>query len=207
MSNASVLFIHRSVGKNLLEDGQLADELTKAAKKDSLAIDFHEINNNIDKGVPGDDTKPEDYLAYFKTNSRNEDLVIIKSCYPNNAIRSDEQLEQLKAAYKSLVEAYLAKSPGKLLVMTTPPLRPGRTNSEEARRARELATWLSELKLNNRVKIFNFYNLLAEVDGKQPNTLKREYRRLAPWDNHPNKQASRHIAPILASEVVDFLRH
>lgn len=196
-----VLFIHRSVGRNLLKDGGLAQLIVKA----DSSIDFKDIDNNKQKGVPGDDTKPADYAKYFSNNSCDEDLVIIKSCYPNNAIKSDQGLEQLKESYSAIISGYLKNSKGKLLIMTTPALRPLHTNPEEAARARELAEWLKVLKTDNRVSIFDFYDLLAEPKGdKHANMLRRQYMRLGPWDNHPNKAASRHIAPILAKKIVEL---
>lgn len=198
----SVLFIHRSVGKNLLNDGHLAELIAKA----DSSIDFKDIDNNKRKGTPGDDTKPTDYAKYFSNNSREEDLVIIKSCYPNNAIKSDQALVQLKELYSAIINGYLESSKGKLLIMTTPALRPLHTSPEEAARARELAKWLMALSTDNRVNVFDLYDLLAEPKGdKHANMLRSQYRRLGPWDNHPNKAASRHIAPLLANAIAKLV--
>ncbi len=194
----TVLFIHRSIGKNLLNDGKLAQLISDI----DSSIDFKDIDNNKRKGIPADDTKPVDYAKYFSENSRHEDLVIIKSCYPNNAIGSNEALGQLKQSYTMIIDGFLKHSKGKLLIMTTPPLRPLHTNSKDAKRARELATWLSELKTDRRVTVFNFFDLLAGPEGgKQANMLQRKYQRLPFWENHPNKEASRHVAPLLASAI------
>ncbi len=203
----SILFIHRSVGQNLLDDGGFALELKAAAKKANKSVDFADINNNYDHVVPGADTKPLDYLDYFSRTTLKEDLVMIKSCYPNNAIRSDSDLEQLKITYKKLVDAFLNHSKGRLLILTSPPLRPIRTSNGEARRARNLATWLEDKSFNERVRVFNFYDLLAEPAGSvDANTLKKKYRRLLPWDNHPKKNASQKISPMLGKAVVDFVK-
>jgi len=132
----SVLFIHRSVGQNLLDDGALAEVLDSAANQAGLTIEFADINNNLDHKIPANDTKPTDYLSYFSAQSCSEDLVIIKSCYPNNAIQSGRALSELKETYSKLVAAFLPRSKGKLLILTTPPLRPARTNPKQANRAR-----------------------------------------------------------------------
>jgi len=207
MKTISILFIHRSVGQNLLDDGKLAAEITSQAQANNLAVDFTDINNNFAPGVPAADTKPADYLAYFTQHGRAEDLVIIKSCYPNNAIKSGEALEEIKRTYQQIVSAYVNNSSGKLLIMTTPPLRPCRTNKQQAARARNLASWLAAQDFGPRVAVFDFYDHLAQVGGKQnAHMLKASYRRLFPWDTHPSKQASLNIAPQLASVAIDFIK-
>ena len=201
---SKVIFIHRSVGQNLLDDGDLANLVRSEAERVNKEVDFKDINNNVQKGVPGDDTKPTDYAKYFSENSRAEDLIVIKSCYPTNAIKSDQTLEDLKDTYREIVSGFSKRSKGDLLILTTPPLRPVRTNPAEAARARKLANWLKANLPNKRVHVFDFYDLLAaSPNGKQANMLKSEYRRLLPWDNHPSKSASRHIAPILAKKIAN----
>lgn len=202
----TVLFIHRSVGQNLLNDGGLKGEIERAAGTSGLSLIFKDINNNSNHEIPGPDTKPSDYAKYFSNHSLSEDLVIIKSCYPNSAIESDAKLDELKLTYESLIQKFKANSLGKLLILTTPPLRPGRTNQSQAYRARALATWLTELPADNRVRVFDFYSLLAEPAGHaQANMLKKQYRRLFPWDNHPTKAASQMASPLMARAVADFL--
>lgn len=200
MKSVSALFIHRSVGNNLLRDGNLKNLVVRAGLKKNIEIDFKDINNNLEKGTPGEDTKPKDYAVYFKNHARSEDIVIIKSCYPNNAIRSDSALRDLKNIYKEIVKAYLSNSKGKLIIMTTPPLRPLRTTSTEAERAKDLERWITEQSFGTRVKVFDFYEMLSDQSG----VLKSEYRRLLPWDNHPNSKASRIIAPKLADYIAEF---
>lgn len=203
----SLLFIHRSVGQNLLDDGKLRETLTSTSRESGLSIDFKDINNNSNKKVPGPDTKPVNYLEYFQKTSVQADLVVIKSCYPNNAIKSDKDLQKLKQTYTDLVNVFLQHSSGNLLLMTTPPLRPSRTNRGEANRARKLATWLVGQQFGRRIRIFDFYDLLAvHEDSKDKNMLKKQYRRMLPWDNHPNKKASLVVCPELAKAILDFLK-
>ncbi len=202
----SILFIQRSVGQNLLDDGNLRKQVDLSARRKNLQIKLTDINNNRDKKIPGTDTKPSDYLRFFQNASVSADLVVIKSCYPNNAIKSASELSNLKQTYQQLVSAFLENSNGKLLIMTTPPLRPTKTNRDEASRARILATWLAKQPFGNRVKVFNFYDLLAEPVGhKNCNTLKKKYRRFVLWDNHPNRQASRSTSTKLAHVILSSL--
>lgn len=203
----SVLFIHRSVGQNLLDDGGLNYAVQSESSMAGIKVNFSDINNNNNKKVPGQDTKPKDYLKYFSKIRCEADLVVIKSCYPNSSIKSTTDLAELKKIYKDLIKKYLENSPGKMLLLTTPPLRPISTNGFEAKRARLLSDWLSSQKFGQRVRVFNFFDLLAEpINSTNPSTLKKEYRRCLPWDNHPNKLASRTIAPILSKEIVNFIK-
>lgn len=203
----SVLFIHRSVGQNLLDDGKLREALDRSTDNSGLSVELKDINNNENKKIPGPDTKPANYLEYFQETKVQADLVVIKSCYPNNAIKSDKDLEDLKQTYTDLINAFLEHSSGKLLLMTTPPLRPFWTNKGEAKRARTLATWLAGQQFGSRIRVFNFYNLLADrEDPKDKNMLRKQYRRLFFWDNHPNKKASIVICPDLAKAIIDFLK-
>ncbi len=204
---AAVLFIHRSVGQNLLDDGHLANDIEQLSKNTNLVVTFKDVNNNVNKDIPGENTRPVDYLEYFKKHTFSEDLVVIKSCYPNNAIKSDQDLTELKRTYKELVGAFLGRSSSKLLIMTTPPLRPIRTTIAQASRARLLATWLSSQNFGKRVMVFNFYDVLAEPSSaRNANTLRKEYRRLLPWDNHPNKKANLRVSPEVAYTIVEFLK-
>lgn len=203
----SILFIHRSVGQNLLDDGGLKYALQSSSSKAGIKVNFSDINNNNNKKVPGQDTKPKDYLKYFSKTRCEADLVIIKSCYPNSSIKSDTELDELKKLYKDLIKNYLDNSQGKLLLLTTPPLRPTSTNESEAKRARLLSDWLTNQEFSQRVRVFNFFDLLAgPINSSSPNTLKKDYRRFLPWDNHPNKLASRIISPILSKYIVNFLK-
>ena len=202
----NILFIHRSVGQNLINDGYLPEFLNRSATNAGIEINFADINNNINHDIPGNDTKPQDYLNYFTNQSLTEDLVIIKSCYPTNKIGSDQKLEELKQIYKGLMNAFYDNSKGKLLLLTSPPLRPLSTNKADANRARRLALWLTGQGFGKRIYIFDLYDMLAEPIGtKNANTLRKEYRRAAPWDNHPNVSASMAVSNELANHVTSLL--
>lgn len=197
-----VLFIHRSVGQNLIDEGNLQAHVRERARTTGIIVNFTDINNNQDHKIPGGDTKPVDYLNFFDRTSLKQDLVIIKSCYPNNAIKTAQDLKTLQTTYISMTDAFLKHSTGKLLIMTTPPLRPIRTSSTQASRARELALWLTRHEFGARIQTFDFYNELAD----QNNTLKSTYRRIFPWDSHPNKKASLTISPKLAIKIIDLIK-
>jgi hypothetical protein len=217
-----VLFIHRSVGDNLIRYGHLRELIVQA----NQPFEFSDYNQNTDtltdsSGVqtkpgfrfPGNDTKPEDFAAIFNDNTEAQyipildeafhyDLILLKSCYPNSNIQSGKQLQQIKGYYESVAN-FFAKYPQKqLVIMTSPPLVPLRTKWAAATLARQLATWLSKVELPDNVRVFNLFDLLAAPEGeKQANMLRREYRRWMPFDSHPNNKASKSVAHLL----VDFL--
>lgn len=162
---------------------------------------------------PGNDTKPSDYAELFSfekqqgsdptlTDILKYDVIVIKSCYPNSNLKSREELEAAQAAYQSILSFFDVQPTKKLIILTSPPLAPIKTNPQNAARARSLANWLSSNTLAENVFVFDLFDLLAaEPDEKQGNTLKKSYRRWLPLDSHPNKRASQDIAP----KLVDFL--
>lgn len=215
----SVLFLHRSVGENLIRDG----ELYRLMRTMGAPFSFSDFNQNTgvlrnSQGTskplwkfPGNDTKPADFAELFSfekqqgsdptlTEIMKYDIILIKSCYPNSNIKSAEQLETMQENYQSIVSFFNVQPTKKLVILTSPPLIPLRTNLENAARARTLATWLSDNKLANNVFVFNLFDELAST---QSNTLKTEYRRKLPWDAHPNALASRTVAPKLLSFLKD----
>lgn len=211
-----ILFIHRSVGNNLIQDGDVY-ELMKS--HDSVRLsDFNQNtgvlrdntgNKDTDMKMPGGDTHPENYARLFsnghssalKTFVMNFDIVIIKSCYPNSNIKSGKELEQIKEYYTSITK-FFVKANKKLLILTSPPLSPTSTNPENATRARQLALWLSDQSFGVNIDVFDFFDLLAAQD----NMLRKAFRRLIWLDNHPNKKASMEIAPKLVNQIVQKVR-
>lgn len=218
-----VLFIHRSCGANLLEQGQVRQKLAAFQPTAILLDDYNQNSHHVTTAegskrlfridFAGNDTTPAAYAAFFNPNNLQDtplkeilttyNAVIIKSCYPNNAIKSDEQLAALRQNYKDII-AFFAQLPGKHLgIVTTPPLLPSKTTPEDAARARQLADWLAKTNLGERVKVFNFYSQLAS-DAGQPdaNMLRRDFRRwwtvLGIKDSHPNRRANRSIGPLFA---------
>lgn len=217
----TILFIHRSVGRNLIDDGQLREQLTAIG----CALDDYDHNNHVLTSAAGEqtnlgetfsmpDTTPADYAALFSRSGRDEqikaheliagyDMVVIKSCYPNSQITNDEQLVTIKEHYTNIAKFFLERKQQQLVVMTNPPLRKSRTDAASAGRARQLNDWLSSIGFGQNISVFNFFTLLADPNK---NTLRRDYQRLTPLDSHPNKQASQDIAPLLVAHIQSQLQ-
>jgi len=161
--------------------------------------------------MPGSNTTPRDYAtlfsdAYtslFKDFVMKHDVIIIKSCYPNSNIKSDDELQTIKSHYGSIASFFAQHSNKQLIIITSPPLVPLRTNTANAARARELALWLSHETFNANINVFDFFDMLADHANDHVNMLRRTYRRLLPFDSHPNKQASKNIAPKLVRRIID----
>ncbi|MBP9820760.1 hypothetical protein KBC85_01320 [Candidatus Saccharibacteria bacterium] len=205
-----ILFIHRSVGENLINDGKIYQNFISNSN-----IDFNDYNvntkilrNKYDSkklllDFPNNNTTPKDYSELFNnTNYQNTidyilsfNTVIIKSCYPNSNIKTNQELIKIKDYYTKIT-SYYSNLPNKLIIVTSPPLVPFKTNSQNAKRAKELSNWLTNSNFGGNISTFNLFNLLAEKDGKNTNMLKKQYRRLLPFDSHPNKIANQKISPM-----------
>ena len=204
-----VLFIHRSVGHNLIEQGGLR----KLLSGKNIALDDYDNNSGIltrsDMStlnnaitIPGNNTNPDNLKQLFgewPEMLNSYDLIMIKSCYPNSHIRNESQLSQVIGHYSSILKSFNYHKK-RLLILTTPPLRPLLTNRKEAHLSGELADWLVS-ESSTDVQIFDLHYLLAETDGRHVDMLKRNFRRLIPFDNHPNRKANRIIAPKLAESL------
>ena len=202
----TAIFIHRSVGHNLIHDVELyydhnTDTLTYApGEQKKMGYVF-----------PGKNTTPKDYAELFSENVDSEfkqiqawalryDVVILKSCYPNSNIKSDKELQPIQNYYKQISEFFNKKPNKQLILLTTPPLTPLMTKVASAKRARILANWLTNTNFGNNIHVFNFFDMLATPqDKRQANMLRKSYRRLLPFNSHPNQKASREIAPKLVS--------
>ncbi len=199
-----IIFLHRSVGNNLIQDGNVYELL--ASYPDISFTDFNQntgllrnahSTQNTEYTMPGGNTTPRDYAELFSSDYSsplkdfvmNHDVVIIKSCYPNSNIKTSNQLETIKDFYRSITRFFTSYPDKHLVIMTSPPLTPFMTTKDNAKRADTLAQWMcAELKTAN-CTLFDLRNELTDERGM----LKQDYRRLWPFDSHPNSLASRTI--------------
>lgn len=198
----SALFIHRSVGRNMLVD---------AAVRDSLeAIEFADLdaNTNILTGADGEmvetaldfssgNTNPDGFAEFFAGLAGNThaaqqlasfDVLAFKSCYSASQINSEQQLAEYKAHYSGPIDAWIASHPDqRVILISPPPRRRIMTNAPAARRARAFSQWLASFAADRpNVEYLDLFDLLA--DGRDQ--LCRHYRRFLVFDQHPNKEGS-----------------
>lgn len=207
------LFIHRSVGHNLIIEGQLRELL----RTNNVALDDYDNNNGtLTKAdssitmnvitIPGNNTNPDNLASFFMNWTQTldgYDLIIIKSCYPNSHIKDKNESESIKRSYQKVLDAFMTHQK-QLILLTSPPLRPLFTNKREANFVRTLNEWLLSSSGKN-IHVLDFHALLAEPNGRHKGMLRRDYRRLLPFDNHPNKKANREVAPLVANFIASLV--
>ena len=220
----SLLFIHRSVGRNLINDGEMY-RLVREIGQPFILSDFDQNTGLLQSDsvppkqtgwhFPNNDTKPASYAALFSEERFNDkdpllrailayDIIAIKSCSPNSNIHTETELRALQQLYQRITAFFARQHSKRLIVLTSPPLMPLMTTKANAARARMLTDWLTHITFAPNIFVFDLFNELAVPAGQQQaNTLRRGYRRFIPFDSHPNASANRAVAP----KVVDFFCH
>lgn len=224
-----VIFLHHSVGRNLIEQGNVRSLFTQAGYQ-FWDHDYNTIGltrpdgtrTHTSYGIPGGDgggnTDPEGLAAMFAqpvhdppdnafSRLLQHEVLIFKSCFPNSAITGDDMLEQQKRWYLQIREV-IDQHPDKLFIfLTSPPLHPAATTQEEAARARALANWLASdafLAGHSNLFVFDFFDLLADQDTDM---LRRDYQRDPDEaDSHPNAKANRTVGLLLVDFVDEAIR-
>ena len=144
----SIIFFHRSVGHNLINDGNLYRLIGDTSKftfndydqNSDVLTDSNSKQQSMGFVFPGGNTRPQDLSVIFSDNVPKEckpiqdealrhDIIIVKSCYPNSNIQSVEELETIKKHYQSVCD-FFVKHNKKLVILTSPPLIPFMTKSD-----------------------------------------------------------------------------
>lgn len=210
-----VLFMHRSVGANLLRQGRVRELLPRNE------VSFSDYDNNKHQltgpdgrvssftiPLTGDNTSPGAYATFFSQYNQHDprlqillrdyDTIVIKSCYTENAIASDAELEQLHDNYQSIIEFFRARPHQALGIVSTPPLLPKKTNGAAAARAHKLATWLETTEFGDNVRVFDLYGQLADQNGMLAREFRSNWTKLGFSDSHPNAHANHILGPAFA---------
>lgn len=201
------------MGNHLLRYGKLRDLLNSAG----IEVDDYDNNNGLltrsdgvsEKSIidmPGNNTNPNNLAEFFDIWPEIlnvYDTIMFKSCYPNSHIRDKTELDRIENSYKSILNSF-SDHHKSLIIITTPPLRPMFTNKTEAELANDLADWVIA-QAGDNVDVFDLHRLYSEDKGQYIGMLKREYRRIVPFDNHPNAKAHKIAAPLLAQVLVNKL--
>lgn len=217
-----IIFLHHSVGRNLIDQGAVREQLTEAGytfwDHDYNGIGLRDPSGNYrgySYNVPGDNTDINGMAAIFSQSASDlpfntlssllrHEVIVLKSCFPNSNIQSEEQLAQNKAYYEGMREV-MKQHPDRLFVIVTqPPLNPAETNPDAAKRAKALASWLGSVEFTGdqpNIVTFDLFSRLAEDEASAPdyNMLKEAYRDGT--DSHPNRTANEAVSP----EFVEFL--
>ena len=224
----NVIFLHHSTGRNLIAEGDVRKLLTQRGYQ----FWDHDYNSTgltrpdgaptrtsydipeLTPGVRGEgNTDPQGLAVLFAQPAHDppdnalsrllqHEVLILKSCFPNSAIKSDESLAQHQALYLGMRAVMDQHRDRLFILLTTPPLHPKATTPEDAARARALAKWLRSDEFvggHPNLAVFDFFDLLADP---ATDMLRTEYQ-LDPQDpdSHPNALANRTIGP----QLVDFV--
>ena len=198
----TALFIHRSVGANMLADADVRRVLTnvRLADIDANSNTFTTAEGEISSSaldLSSGNTNPDGLASFFERAAAEADasdelerfdVVAFKSCYTAAHIGSDEQLESYIQHYSGPIDGWIAAHPmQRFVVISPPPRRRLLTNRAGRKRARAFARWLREYAGRRpNVTYFDLFDLLAD-DG---DLLKRAYRRPLLVDQHPNEVGS-----------------
>ncbi len=219
----NIIFLHHSVGRNLIEQGGVRQLLTDAGYQfwdhDYNYIGLTDPDGNptgYSYTIPGDNTDPDGLYRIFRqsllplplnafSGLMQHEVIIFKSCYPASDIVSEEDLQARKQMYiemRNVMDRY----PEKLfIVVTQPPLNPAETNLEIAARARAFAEWLKSeeyLAGHPNIVTYDLFGQLAEDRDGSPdyNMLRAAYREGT--DSHPNLLANQTIGPDFVKFII-----
>ncbi len=222
----NVVWLHHSVGNNLIEQGGVRELFTAAGYQFwDQGYNWQQLRdpNGRTTGyaytVPDDNTDPDGLARIFSQPAYDlplntlsgllqHEVILFKSCFPASAIGTDEDLEKSKAYYRQMLGT-IDQQPDKVFILLTqPPLIPRETNPDQAARARALANWImSDEFKQGRANLFTFdlFGLLAEDKATAPdyNMLRAAYR--TDVDSHPTEVANRAIAPQLVQFVMQTI--
>jgi hypothetical protein len=212
----TALFIHHSVGRQIIQEGGLRQKLLAGVP--SLELWDHDYNkpglsdgSGLAQGtsfpIPGDNTDPDGLLAILRGIAAGEswaerattcDVLMLKSCFPNNKIRSDLAADALKVVYQEMRDVAMAL-PQAVLLVSSPPLVFEATRPGQAARAADLAAWLGSHWTGPRLGYANIFETLTYRSGPARGTLRLRYRKKRPRDSHLGfagaEVAARTVAP------------
>lgn len=220
---SNVVFLHHSVGRHLIDQGQMRQQLTAAGfELWDHGYNWERLNapdgtrTGYSYVIPGDNTDPDGLARLFSqrlyswpinafSGLMQHEVIVFKSCFPNSNITSDAQLEQYRSWYRGMRDVMDQHPDHVFIVVTPPPLNPAATTPEAAERARAFANWLSSQEfLAGHPNIFTFdlFDALAESDPAAPdaNMLREAYREGE--DSHPNTLANETIGARFADFIV-----
>lgn len=223
----NVIFLHHSVGDNLIQQTDFRAQLTNAG----LSVWDHDYNyyglrdsagnsTGYNYFIPDDNTDPDGLAALFSqkvyglpvnaiSGLMQHEVIVFKSCFTGNVLGDDPQVEQVKGYYET-VRSFIAAHPEKLFILlTTPPLNSSEADAAMGVRARSIADWLMSAEFKGdlpNLVVFDLYDRLADGDPASPqyNRLRSDY--LEGSDNHPTARANQDVAAELSAFIVQSIQ-
>lgn len=142
--------------------------------------------------------------------AKNYDVIVFKHCFPVSAIEEDtgkpdieserKSLENYKLQYNAIKERLLEFPDKKFIVWTGASLAEDCTTPEQAKRAKEWASWVKNEwdTPNDNIFVWDFEQL--ETEGE----LYFKYP-IGKADSHPSKEFCKAAAPDLVKRIVDVI--
>ena len=205
-----LIFIHHSTGQNWLADDN--GGLGIALKNNNYFVS--DTNYGWGPDVIGDRTDTGNWWEWFRgeksstythalygefgqhssyarlssdpDSSRENEIVMFKSCFPNSAIDGNPAdsaikgnnplrhggpmtVANVKGIYTDILTYFAAHQDKLFVLIVTPPLAENATNAAQATNARAVANWLINKWLadysHKNVAVFDFYNVLTSNGG------------------------------------------
>ena len=150
----------------------------------------------------------------LETLTKSYDMVIFKHCFPvslveedsgNPDINSDEKkVENYKLQYAALKEKLHEFPDTRFLVWTSAAMVEGKTNPEQATRAKSFVDWVTGTwdEPGDNIYLWDFYAL--ETRGGMylaPDNARGE------WDSHPSKRFAARVAPLFCQRITDIMEN
>lgn len=222
----NIIFLHHSVGHNLIEQGSVRELFTEKGYQfwdhDYNYPGLRDPAGNLlsySYNVPADNTDPDGLLRIFSqpvyglplnalSGLMEHEVIAFKSCFPASDIASDAKLEERKTWYLKMRDVMDQHRNHIFVVVTQPPLNPAGTNPRVATRARAFANWLKSdefLKGHTNIFTFDLFGELAESNPNSPdfNMLREAYREGT--DSHPNRIANETVGPRFVDFVINAI--
>ena len=214
----NIIFLHHSTGRNLMAQGNMRPALTQLGYQ-VWDHDFNHIGLTQPDGtlvqahykIPGmlgrGDTDVDGLAHLFSqpvtdppqnafSRLLQHEVIIVKSCYPNSAIKDDAMQQQFQDWYIQIRDVVNSHPDKLFIIMTSPPLHPLATTPEDAQRARTVANWLASdefLAGHSNLFVFDYFDLLADTDTHM---LRADYQKTTEEaESHPNQLANEVIGP------------
>jgi len=210
----TALFIHHSIGRQLIEGG-LRDALASGPEPTALwDHDYNEIGLTDPAGrrtgtsfpVPSDDTDPLGLVTLLQSlvdgglDVPAHDLLVLKSCFPNNALDNDQDEARLREAYAEM-RALASRLTAHVLLLSSPPLAVESTTTGQARRALSMAAWLAGTWPGPGLGFADLLGALSYRRGPLRGTLRTSYRARRPRDSHLSGAGARAGAAFVAGAI------
>ena len=227
---SNLFMLHHSTGRNLIQEGDVRGWIDSWNTDKGTALEFwdHDYNHigmtdpnghlvGTSYAIPDDNTDPDGLLTLWTTQNAakdailaNHEVIAFKSCYPASNIETDAELAERKQWYLQMRDVFDQHPNHVFLVMSQPPRHRLATNTAEADRAREFASWLVSdeyLAGHPNVVGFDLFTHFANPDDGSGtrNMLRYEFERSHyNSDSHPNTLANQTVGPLLAQAIVDL---